>query len=146
VALSIYLGAQSFGMVMGGILVDHMNRRTLLVRICSLALPAHLAAVWLGPTSYGLVAIAVAGFLGLASLPPLVVMAQESLPSAAGVSSGIVMGLAWATGSVGVLGTGALADAVGPYAGALLSMPVILLALALAFHPALDPVTAPPAH
>lgn len=147
VALSVYLGAQSFGMVMGGLLADHMNRRTLLVRLCLAALPAHLAAVWLGPTSaLGLVAIATAGFLGLATLPPLVVMAQECLPSAAGVSSGIVMGLAWATGSVGVLGTGAVADALGPYAAALLSMPVILLALALAFHPALESVSRPPVH
>ncbi len=146
-ALSIYLFAQSFGMVTGAMLVDHVNRRTLLVRLCALALPAHLAAVWLGPTSaVGLVTIAVAGFLGLASLPPLVVMAQETMPSAAGVSSSIVMGLAWATGSLGVLGTGALADALGPFAASLLSMPAILLAVAFAFHPALDSVTAPPAH
>ncbi len=147
VALSVYLGAQSFGMVMGGLLADQMNRRTLLLRLCFAALPAHLAAVWLGPTSaVGLVAIATAGFLGLATLPPLVVMAQESLPSAAGVSSGIVMGLAWATGSIGVLGTGALADALGAYPAALLAMPVMLVAVALAFHPAIDAVSRPPVH
>lgn len=146
-ALSIYLGAQSFGMVMGGMLADHMNRRTLLVRLAAAALPAHLAAIWLGPSNaLGLLAIASAGFLGLATLPPLVVMAQENLPSAAGVSSGIVMGLAWATGSLGVLGTGALADAIGPYAAALYSMPVMLIALGLALHPALDPLTLPPKH
>jgi FSR family fosmidomycin resistance protein-like MFS transporter len=146
-ALSIYLGAQSFGMVMGGMLADHMNRRTLLLRLSAAALPAHLAAIWLGPSSaFGLIAIASAGFLGLATLPPLVVMAQENLPSAAGVSSGIVMGLAWATGSLGVLGTGALADVIGPYAAALYSMPVMLIALGLALHPALDPLTLPPKH
>jgi FSR family fosmidomycin resistance protein-like MFS transporter len=147
VALSLYLGAQSFGMVMGAMLADRMNRRTLLVRLCFWALPAHLAAVWFGPGNpMGLAAIATAGFLGLSTLPPLVVMAQESLPSAAGVSSGIVMGLAWATGSIGVLGTGALADAIGPFAAALVSMPVMLVALGLALHPALEPVTVPPAH
>jgi FSR family fosmidomycin resistance protein-like MFS transporter len=146
-ALSIYLGAQSFGMVMGGMLADHMNRRTLLVRLCAAALPAHLAAISLGPSSaLGLLAIALAGFLGLATLPPLVVMAQENLPAAAGVSSGIVMGLAWATGSLGVLGTGALADVIGPYAAALYSMPVMLIALGLALHPALEPLTLPPKH
>jgi FSR family fosmidomycin resistance protein-like MFS transporter len=143
-ALSLYLGAQSFGMVMGGMLADHMNRRTLLLRLCAAALPAHLLAVWLGPSGpFGLLAIASAGFLGLATLPPLVVMAQENLPSAAGVSSGIVMGLAWATGSLGVLATGALADSIGPYSAALLSMPVMLIALGLALHPALEPLTLP---
>ena len=147
VALSLYLGAQSFGMVMGGMLADHMNRRTLLVRLCTAALPAHLVAIWLGPgTALGFGAIAAAGFLGLATLPPLVVMAQENLPSAAGLSSGIVMGLAWATGSLGVLGTGALADAIGPYVAAMVSMPVMLVALGLALHPALEPLTLPPKH
>ncbi len=147
IALSLYLGAQSFGMVMGGMLADQMNRRTLLVRLCTAALPAHLLAIGLGPSNgFGLVAIAAAGFLGLATLPPMVVMAQENLPSAAGVSSGIVMGLAWATGSIGVLGTGALADSVGPYAAALLSMPVMLIGLGLALHPALEPLTLPPKH
>lgn len=147
IALSVYLGAQSFGMVMGGMLADHVNRRTLLVRLCLAALPAHLLAVWLGPMSgFGLLAIAAAGFFGLATLPPLVVMAQESLPSAAAVSSGIVMGLAWATGSVGVLATGALADAWGPYPAAMMCMPVMLLALLLAIQPGLDSVSRPPAH
>jgi hypothetical protein len=64
-------------------------------------------------------------------------MAQELMPSSTAVSSGIVMGLAWATGSLGVLGTGALADQVGPFAAALLSMPVILVALGLALRPEL---------
>ncbi|MEX2220576.1 MAG: hypothetical protein WEG40_02150, partial [Candidatus Rokuibacteriota bacterium] len=138
IALSIYLGAQSVGMVTGGLLADRMDRRTLLVRLCFLALPAHLAAIWLGPTGVlGITATACAGFLGLATLPPIVVMAQELMPSSTAVSSGIVMGLAWATGSLGVLGTGALADRVGPFAAALLSMPVILVALGLALHPEL---------
>ena len=34
VALSVYLGAQSLGMVTGGLLADRMNRRTLLLQIC----------------------------------------------------------------------------------------------------------------
>ena len=117
------------------------------MRLCAAALPAHLLAIWLGPSNVlGLAAIASAGFLGLATLPPLVVMAQENLPSGAGVSSGIVMGLAWATGSLGVLGTGALADAIGPYGAAMMSMPLMLVALGLALHPALEPLTLPPKH
>ena len=145
VALSVYLGAQSLGMVTGGLLADRMNRRTLLLQICLWALPAHLAAVWLGPESLvGLIAIAAAGFLALAALPPIVVMAQELMPTAAGVTSGIVMGLAWATGSLGVLGTGALADVIGPHPATLFSMPMIVLAIGFALHPALSSVSHPP--
>jgi hypothetical protein len=64
-------------------------------------------------------------------------MAQEMLPGGTAVSSGIVMGLAWATGSIGVLGTGVLADALGAQLATLLVMPATLIAFALALHPAL---------
>jgi FSR family fosmidomycin resistance protein-like MFS transporter len=134
-ALSVYLGAQSLGMVSGGLLADRVDRRTLLVQLCFWALPAHVVALWLGPMNpLGLVAIACAGFLGLATLPPIVVMAQELMPSSTAVSSGIVMGLAWATGSLGVLAAGAVADRIGPLGAAMASMPVILVALGLALR------------
>ena len=138
IALTTYLGAQAFGTVTGGVLADRVDRRMLLVHLCLWALPAHLLAVWMGPEgALGLGAVAMAGFLGMATLPPIVVMAQEMVPTGTAVSSGIVMGLAWATGSLGVLGTGVLADVVGPRAATLASMPVILLAVALALRPAL---------
>jgi MFS transporter, FSR family, fosmidomycin resistance protein len=139
-ALSTYLGAQAFGTVTGGMLADRVDRRLLLAHLCFWALPAHLLAVWIGPAGApGLAVVALAGFLGMATLPPIVVMAQEIVPSGTAVSSGIVMGLAWATGSLGVLATGALADAVGPRPATLISMPVVLLAVALALRPALAP-------
>lgn len=139
VALSVYLAAQSAGMVTGGLLADRVDRRLLLAHLCFWALPAHLLAIWVGPTGVpGMALTACAGFLGLATLPPIVVMAQELVPTAAAVSSGIVMGLAWATGSLGVLVTGAVADQIGAYAAALLSMPLILIAVGLALHPALS--------
>ncbi len=73
----------------------------------------------------------------MAILPPVVVWAQEMLPEGTAVSSGIVMGLAWAVGSIGVLGSGLLGDIVGPRASMLFSFPVMLLATLLALHPRL---------
>jgi FSR family fosmidomycin resistance protein-like MFS transporter len=144
VTLALYLGAAAFGTVAGGVLADHVDRRLLLAHLCFWSLPAHLVAVWVGPQGgWGLFAVAVAGFFGMATLPPIVVMAQEILPRGAAVSSGIVMGLAWAAGSFFVLGTGILADAIGPQPATLLSMPLVLLAVALALHPALK--SPPPA-
>lgn len=137
-ALALYLGSQAFGTVAGGVLADRMDRRHLLFGLCALALPAHLLALWLGPWSApGLIAIGVAGFLGMATLPPIVVMAQEMLPRAPGASSGIVMGLAWTVGAVGVMGTGALADLTGPQTASLWSVPAAGLAALLALHPGL---------
>lgn len=92
----------------------------------------------MGPwNGLGFAAVAVAGFLGMATLPPIVVMAQEMLPRAPGASSGIVMGLAWTVGSIGVMGTGAVADVTGPHAAALMSMPAAGIAALLALHPGL---------
>ena len=132
-ALTVYLGAQTVGTVTGGLLADRVERRTLLLRLCFWALPTHLVAVWLGPgTALGLISIACAGFLGMATLPPIVVMAQEMIPTGTAVGSGIVMGLAWATGASVVLATGALADVVGPDTATLISMPAVLLAVVFA--------------
>ncbi len=138
IALTAYLSAQGFGTVAGGVLADRVDRRRLLAHLCFWALPAHAFAVWVGPEgSLGLAAAAMAGFLGMATLPPVVVMAQEMIPTGTAVSSGIVMGLAWATGAMGVLGTGALADVLGARAATLMSFPVGLIAVGLALHPAL---------
>jgi MFS family permease len=73
----------------------------------------------------------------MAMMPGIVVKAQEILPEGAAVSSGIVMGLAWALGSLGGLVTGALGDWFGPRKAAMVSMPALLAGTLLALHPAL---------
>ena len=138
VSLSVYLASQGGGTLTGGFLTDRVDRARLLAVLTALAVPAHMLAVWLPPgTPAAYVAIASAGFLNMAILPPVVVIGQEILPAGAAVSSGIVMGLAWATGSLGVAVTGVLGDAIGASNAALLSMPAILIGTFLALHPAL---------
>ena len=56
---------------------------------------------------------------------------------------GLLRGAAWAAGSVFMLGTGVLADAIGVVPAAAASMPAILVASALTLHPALRPVGRP---
>ncbi len=137
-ALSVYLAAQAAGTLGSGLLTDRMDRRKLLVSLTLCGVPAHLFAFVLPPGSLGaLAAAAVAGFSTMAILPPVVVIAQEMIPEGAAATSGIVMGLAWALGSVGVLGVGVLADQVGPVTAAAFSVPVLLVGTALALHPAL---------
>jgi MFS transporter, FSR family, fosmidomycin resistance protein len=137
-SLTVYLGAQAVGTLAGGILADRMDRGLLLAGATFAAFPAHLLAVSLVPGSSGALAMAAgAGFLGMAIMPAIVVKAQELLPDEAAVSSGIVMGLAWAAGSMGVLGTGAMGDWLGPREAAMVSMPVLLLGTFLALQPPL---------
>ena len=136
--LSLYLGGQALGTLSGGILTDRMDRRRLLMALTFMALPAHLLALGLPVGSGGAMAAAVAaGFLNMAILPPVVVLAQELVPRGAAVGSGIAMGLAWATGATFLPAAGALADAVGVREAALLSMGAFALAFALATRPTL---------
>jgi FSR family fosmidomycin resistance protein-like MFS transporter len=138
IAISVYLGAQALGTLFGGVMTDRMDRRRLLIGLTLWSIPANLLTFWVAPGSGAALAAAVAaGFLNMAMMPPVVVMAQEMLPARAATSSGIVMGLAWAAGSVGVIGVGILADVVGPRTAALASVPLLFAATALAAHPAL---------
>jgi FSR family fosmidomycin resistance protein-like MFS transporter len=137
-ALSVYLSGQAAGSLLGGFLTDRIDRRGLMVALTLVSLPTHLLAIALPPGSPGaLVSAAAAGCVTMALLAPIVITAHELLPHGTGVGSGIVMGLAWAAGSIGVLGAGALGDLVGARAAALISTPTILIATGIAMHPAL---------
>ena len=136
--LSVYLAGQAIGTLLGGVLTDRMDRAYLLAGLTALALPAHLFAFWLPAGSLlMLLSAAVAGFLNLALMTPVIVIAQEILPDNKGVGSGIVMGLAWAVGSIAVIGFGFLADGIGPRPAAIASLPLLVIGTVLAFHPSL---------
>ncbi|MFH1765455.1 MAG: MFS transporter [Gemmatimonadota bacterium] len=137
-SLSLYLGTQALGTLAGGVLADRMDRGRLLAALTFFAFPTHLLAVSLTPgQAPAYIMAGAAGFFGMAMMPTIVVRAQELLPDSAAVGSGIVMGLAWGVGSLGVLVTGALADWIGPREAAMVSMPALLLGTALALHPRL---------
>ena len=139
-SLSVYLGLQAGGTIFAGLLTDRVDRTRLLAAICILAAPAHFLAVYLPPGSaLAFAALGCAGLLNMALLPPTVVIAQEILPTGASIGSGIVMGMAWGTGTLGLGVVGVLGDLVGPQPAALAAMPMFLLGAALALHPALRP-------
>lgn len=138
VVISLYLGAQALGTLVAGVLTDRVDRRRMLAGSMTLALPAHVLAFLAAPGSaLALGAAMASGFLNIIVLPPIVVMAQEMVPEGVSASSGIVMGLAWAVGALGIPLSGALGDAIGPAAAGAWSMPVLLVGAALAFHPSL---------
>lgn len=136
--LSVYLAAQAAGTLASGFLTDRTDRLRVLIGATALGVPAHVLAVTAAPaTPLAIGAAVAAGFLNMAILPPVVVMAQEMLPEGTGVGSGIVMGLAWAVGALLILPAGVAGDVVGPVAAAAWSMPVLFLGTILALHPSL---------
>jgi FSR family fosmidomycin resistance protein-like MFS transporter len=138
VVLSVYLAGQAAGALLGGYLADRMSRPRLLAILTASACPLTLLAFLL-PTggALGLAVAVLAGASNMAVLPPIVVTAIELAPSFASTSSGIVMGLAWATAALAILPAGAVADLLGPQLGAIVLTPTVLLGTWLALRPTL---------
>lgn len=138
--LSAYLGAQALGTLTSGILTDRLDRQRMLIVLTSVAVPAHLVAILAtpaGPLAIG--AAMMAGFVTMALVPPVVVIAQEMVPGGTGASSGVVMGFAWAFGALGIPLAGMLGDAIGPVAAAAWAMPAFLIGTLCAAQPSLRP-------
>jgi MFS transporter, FSR family, fosmidomycin resistance protein len=127
--LFVVLISGSIGTVLGGLFADRFNRRAAIVGSLILLAPA----IWLllafpGPGAFffGVLVGIVSDF----SLPAIMTMAQELMPGRAGVTSGLILGIGFVTGGVGVSITGAVADRIG-LTEALMLLPA-LLAVALA--------------
>jgi MFS transporter, FSR family, fosmidomycin resistance protein len=104
--------ASAVGMVGCGTLADRYGRRTVILATLVLSLPAvFLFTAFPGPWAFG-PAILI-GFLAASTAPLMLVMAQQLMASRAGLASGIVMGLGFVTGAVGIPINGAIADAIG---------------------------------
>ena len=109
---TVFMACGAFGGVIGGFLADRVGRRKVILASFVLAIPVLLAFLhWKGPMSYFILALL--GFLLFLSEPSCIVLAQEMIPQQARTASGLVMGMAWGLAGWGVLGTGALADALG---------------------------------
>jgi FSR family fosmidomycin resistance protein-like MFS transporter len=132
VTLIIFAGA--VGTLLGGLFADRLGPRRIVVGSLALAIPALLLFLGL-PGPLALVTGLLFGALADASLSVTLVMAQRLVPGRIGIASGVILGLGFVTGGIGVPITGRLADAVGIQA-ALMSLGLVcglavLLALTL---------------
>ena len=109
---SVFMICGALGGLIGGYFADQVGRRRIILASFIAIIPAFLAFLyWKGPV--GFIILAILGFLFFLSEPPCIVLAQEMVPQRAGTASSLIMGAAWGLAGFGVLGTGALADAVG---------------------------------
>src|SRR6266566_5909608 len=104
--------ASAVGTVGCGSLADRYGRRTVILTTLVLTVPAILLfTMFPGPWAFA--SGILIGFLAASTAPLLLLMAQQLMAARAGLASGLVMGLGFVTGAIGVPINGAIADAIG---------------------------------
>ncbi len=104
--------ASAAGTVGCGSLADRYGRRTVILGTLVLSAPAILLFT-LFPGPWAFASAILIGLLAASTAPLMLLMAQQLMASRAGLASGLVMGLGFVTGAVGVPINGAIADAIG---------------------------------
>ena len=104
--------ASAVGTVGCGSLADRFGRRSVILATLVLSVPAILLfALYPGPWAFA--SAILIGFLAASTAPLMLLLAQQLMASRAGLASGLVMGLGFITGAIGVPINGAIADAIG---------------------------------
>ncbi len=104
--------SSAVGTVGCGALADRYGRRTVILATLFLSVPAILLFTMF-PGPWAFVSAVLIGFLAASTAPLMLLMAQQLMAARAGLASGLVMGLGFVTGAIGVPINGAIADAIG---------------------------------
>jgi FSR family fosmidomycin resistance protein-like MFS transporter len=110
---ALFMAGSAVGGVAGGWMGDRFDKGRVMAWSLLLAVAPLALMPALGPTAWGYLLVPVSGALLGASHSIIVVLAQRMLPRRVGAASGLVLGLIFASGSVGTLISGALADELG---------------------------------
>ena len=124
--------ASAVGAVGTGSLADRYGRRSVILWTLTLSIPALILFTTLtGPIAF--VTGALVGLLAASTAPLLLVLAQQLMRGRAGMASGLILGLGFVTGAIGVPVIGALADAVGIATALRAQVLVLVLAIGIAW-------------
>ncbi len=131
------LAAYSFAAAAAGLLAGAFEQRLGRIRLVVLtmlaAIPVLVVTMLASPGTLAFyVLVALSGLLTNASVPLLVVSAQDLAPHAVGSASGMLMGFTWGLAGVAYLGFGALQQLVGITPALLASFASLLPAAILA--------------
>ncbi len=144
--LTAYLLGGAVGAFVGGWLGDRFGRKACVIGCLAVCLPAmfvFLRSPEIGPVAWMMLAISGAAMQG--TLPSSIVWAQEMIPGNPAMASGMMLGLSYGLGGMGVAITGALADHVGLATALLWSLFPLAAAIPLTFAiPTTPPRPLPP--
>lgn len=118
--------ASAVGTLLIGALADRHGARVVIVGAAMLTLVAVLLiAAFPGPFAFA--AAMLFGAAANSTNPLLLILAQRLMRGRAGMASGVILGLGFITGAIGVPITGALADNIG-FQGAMAAQSVVIVA------------------
>ena len=124
--------ASAAGTVGCGSLADRYGRRTVILGTLVLSIPAILLfTLYPGPWAFG--SAILIGVLAASTAPLMLLMAQQLMAARAGLASGLVMGLGFVTGAIGVPINGAIADAVGLQKSLMSHVILVILTIGIAW-------------
>ena len=124
--------ASAVGTVGCGSLADRYGRRTVILVTLVLSVPAILLyTMFPGPWAFG--SAILIGVLAASTAPLMLLMAQQLMASRAGLASGLVMGLGFVTGAIGIPINGAIADAVGLQESLMTQVILVLATIVIAW-------------
>ena len=124
--------AGAAGNVGWGSLADRFGRKAVVIITTAGTIPVVLLFAQLtGPIAFPLAALL--GFLAASTAPLMLVTAQQLMAGRAGFASGLILGLGFVTGAIGVPVMGAIGDAYGMPAAMSSQAIVALLTIGVAF-------------
>ena len=124
--------ASAAGTVGCGTLADRYGRRTVIVATLVLSTPAILLYT-LFPGPWAFATGILIGFLAASTAPLMLLMAQQLMASRAGLASGLVMGLGFVTGAIGIPINGAIADSIGLQRSLMTHVILVVITIGLAW-------------
>ena len=129
---SVLILAGAAGTLFGGLFADRIGQKRIVISTLMLTIPAILLYAGVpGPISF--LFAAVFGFFSDASLSVTLVMAQQLVPGRVGIATGLILGLGFVTGGIGVPITGRIADTLGIQEALMLLSVVAAASVVLAF-------------
>jgi FSR family fosmidomycin resistance protein-like MFS transporter len=124
--------ASAVGTVGCGTLADRYGRRTVILATLVLSVPAILLyTAFPGPWAFA--SAILIGVLAASTAPLMLLMAQQLMVERAGLASGLVMGLGFVTGAIGIPINGAIADSIGLQRSLMTHVLLVIVTIAIAW-------------
>ena len=132
--LTIFMIGGMMGGLVGGNLADKFTGRTIIVAFLVLGiLPCAYYFTHVSADLVGGIVLFAAGFALMAPQPSSIIWAQQALPENAAMASGMMLGMSFGLGSLGVAATAALGDHIGLAPALLISVGALPLAAVLSY-------------